>query len=425
MKWLLVSSRHDPSHGGIGTYVHQMADAATRAGWSFNVMTRTGARIPGARTIEVAMSDECPAFQERVPALRAIERIRPYRYGLWALGVAERLLDLDFQPDVIEFTDCMAEGVVALTSRIVRDRFRGVPMIVHVHGTMAAAEALTGEDVTRFGRSIYHGWEREAINAADAVIGPSLVALNAACARVGQILAPPMAMTDFAPRVERAPGPPRILLVGSLQPLKGVDIWIESLKTVLSRSDAEAMMVGPDTPTGPQGAGMAAHLWNVLPPEIRGRVAWRPTVPRSELLWMIEQASVVVVPSLMETFSYVAAEALAAGTPVIVSDRTGIREHAPGIEVVPVGDVDALAAAQLQLLHPAERFQKRWQAARTALQSACDPLRVISEREALTDRLHRSESEQARDAGDSIARMKAFLKRVEEAERAASAREAA
>jgi glycosyltransferase involved in cell wall biosynthesis len=62
---------------------------------------------------------------------------------------------------------------------------------------------------------------------------------------------------------------------------------------------------------------------------------------------------VLVMPSTYECFGMVAAEALSAGVPVIVTEQTGIaevvRHHDAGV-VVPVGDPDAIRAAIERIL---------------------------------------------------------------------------
>jgi glycosyltransferase involved in cell wall biosynthesis len=68
---------------------------------------------------------------------------------------------------------------------------------------------------------------------------------------------------------------------------------------------------------------------------------------------------VLVVPSYNEAFGTVAAEALAAGTPVVATRGGGIEEYVvPGRngELVMPGDVNALAAAIQRLLPRAARM---------------------------------------------------------------------
>src|SRR5262245_14788480 len=107
MRIVLVSSQHHPAQGGIGAYVAEFVDVACEAGWTVQLITRPGPLLPqGCKPLLVTTADAQPQFSKHVVALRQIERIRPYRYGLWSLAVARRLLDLDELPDVVEFVDC-------------------------------------------------------------------------------------------------------------------------------------------------------------------------------------------------------------------------------------------------------------------------------------------------------------------------------
>ena len=139
MRWLLVSSQHHPSHGGIGAYVARFVGVARAAGWTIDLMTRPGAlHPPGATVHEVTTPDMLDDFAARLPALRRIERVRPYRYALWSRAVAERLSSIDGDFDAIEFVDSQAEGFVAIGGRQLRGRFArgGAPMLIHAHTPM-------------------------------------------------------------------------------------------------------------------------------------------------------------------------------------------------------------------------------------------------------------------------------------------------
>jgi glycosyltransferase involved in cell wall biosynthesis len=56
------------------------------------------------------------------------------------------------------------------------------------------------------------------------------------------------------------------------------------------------------------------------------RLELRGYVSREELLALYREAGVVAVPSLYEGFGYAAAQALCAGVPCVVSDRTSLPE---------------------------------------------------------------------------------------------------
>ena len=77
MRWLLVSSQHHPSHGGIGAYVARFMAAAVEAGWEIDLVTRPSLLHPVRATVhEIATTDMDESFAGRLQRLRRIERIR-------------------------------------------------------------------------------------------------------------------------------------------------------------------------------------------------------------------------------------------------------------------------------------------------------------------------------------------------------------
>ena len=77
------------------------------------------------------------------------------------------------------------------------------------------------------------------------------------------------------------------------------------------------------------------------------------TGPDDEARGLMPWFDVLCVPSLAEPFGTVAAEALAAGTPAVVTDSGGMPEYVtPGRsgEVVPPGEPEQLAAALERVL---------------------------------------------------------------------------
>jgi len=421
MRWLLVSSQHHPSHGGIGAYVARFMAAAVEAGWEIDLVTRPSLLHPVRATVhEIATTDMDESFAGRLQRLRRIERIRPYRYALWSRAVAEKLLHIDKAFDVIEFVDCQAEGYASLCSSRVRQRFPGVPMIVHAHTPMFVEEAINHADANRFGRSIYHNWERQALWAADGVITTSkLLADRLPRVKNIRVMPYPIASEPFD-QLSAAFKTKSILLIGSVQPRKGVEIWARSLNRVLRKHpDASAILIGPDTATGPNGQSMSEHLWQLLDPQVRDRLRITGNVPHADVQRMITEASLVVVPSLFESFSFVAAEALLRGVPVIVSEQVGIAEHVQGLKMVPVGDVKSLAAAQLEVLDDVAAARRQTVACRERMLEACSPARHLQQRISFIDAISSCPSEPIVDPThtDALEEIDEFTSSVERMER--------
>lgn len=420
MHLVLVSADHHPDHGGIGTATALLVRAAVAAGWRVDLVTRDGETHPPAARIHVVRTeDERPGFDAHVPALRRIERIRPYRYGLFAVAAARVLEAIDGRPDVIEFTDCRAEGVVALTSARVRRRFRDVPMIVHAHTPMFIEERVNQADSARFGRRVYHGWERRALAAADGVITTSR---RVAAALTGPLAEPAVIpyplFADETPPNATLPRDETLLLVGTIQLRKGVDTWVRSLGEVLRRRPAaRAEMVGADTPGpgGDTGRTTGAELVALLDPDLRPRLRLRGRLSHAETLAAIRSARLVVAPSRFDGFGLAAAEAALLRRPLIVSDHVGLAEWAPGVTTVPANDVPALAAAQLAILADPRSAAGRAARVRDQLIAACDPADVMNRRENFVRACRARGRWPRRSAPDRIDRMDRYLRAIRRA----------
>jgi glycosyltransferase involved in cell wall biosynthesis len=141
--------------------------------------------------------------------------------------------------------------------------------------------------------------------------------------------------------VERRGGDGRtILAVGTVERRKNLELLIRALASL---DGARIVSVGPPTPYREECAAIAAALG------VEDRVEFRGYVGRRELLELYATAATVAVPSFYEGFGYAAAQALCAGTPCIVSDRSALPEVVAGdARCIPIGDeaawVDALLA---------------------------------------------------------------------------------
>ena len=146
----------------------------------------------------------------------------------------------------------------------------------------------------------------------------------------------PVETVPAAARPEWADGPV-VGFVGRIQPSKGLRDLVRAMREV----DARLVAVG-------DGAGEYAHA---VRREADERVVFTGAVEdaRSFMGWF----DVLAVPSHSEAFGTVAAEALAAGTPVVATRGGGIEEYViPGRngDLVMPADVGALAEAIRNLL---------------------------------------------------------------------------
>ncbi|MGY1771713.1 glycosyltransferase [Blastococcus sp. SYSU D00813] len=148
------------------------------------------------------------------------------------------------------------------------------------------------------------------------------------------------------PARARVDGPLRLLFVGRLNPRKGPQVAIATLRELLARGvDARLTVVG---------SVFAGYEW--FEAELRATVAGAGLGDRVEFLgfradvWpLLAGADVVLVPAQGdESYGNTAVEAVLAARPLVVSDHSGLREAAagyPSAQAVPAGDPVAWADA--------------------------------------------------------------------------------
>lgn len=143
-----------------------------------------------------------------------------------------------------------------------------------------------------------------------------------------------------------------ILVVGTVEKRKNLEVLVRALARL---GGAYLVAVGPQTPYAAQCAALARELG------VADRFELSGYVPRERLRELYRTCAVAAVPSTYEGFGYAAAQALCAGVPCVVSDRTSLPEVAGGdAPVVAAGDARAWA----QALEPALRGEGDERAAR-------------------------------------------------------------
>src|ERR687883_1862708 len=139
-------------------------------------------------------------------------------------------------------------------------------------------------------------------------------------------------------------GPPRLLCIGRLIPIKG--------HVVLLRALAEARRKVPEIELAIAGRGPLEPALRALAKELELDGAVRFLGHVVPVQRAIEQAGIVVVPSLGEGFGMVALEAMERARPVIAAEIGGLTGGARAGEAgspPPAAEADALAAAIVRL----------------------------------------------------------------------------
>jgi glycosyltransferase involved in cell wall biosynthesis len=121
-----------------------------------------------------------------------------------------------------------------------------------------------------------------------------------------------------------APGEtPYALFVGNVMPHKNLIRLVEAFSDGTVGIPGRLMIRGWGRP-----AHVRALRDRIAALGLADRVDWRPYTPEDELPDLYRQARMLLLPSLYEGFGLTALEAMACGTPVIVSDRSSLPEVA-------------------------------------------------------------------------------------------------
>jgi glycosyltransferase involved in cell wall biosynthesis len=146
--------------------------------------------------------------------------------------------------------------------------------------------------------------------------------------------------------------PPYIGIVGRLTRQKGHDLLLDALRPVLAERPGSLLVIG-DGPLEGELRTRAQRLG------LGGRVHFLGARP--DVWAVLPHLALFALPSRWEGFPTVILEAMAQRVPVIASDVTGSRELVQdGLTglLVPVEDVDALAAAITRLLQERQLAQQ-------------------------------------------------------------------
>ena len=132
---------------------------------------------------------------------------------------------------------------------------------------------------------------------------------------------------------------PIVLFLGRIQRGKGLETLIPALAT-LQRRDAVLVVAGPDEGDYRQQIEslIAAH-------GVGGRVKFVGMIAGRRKLEALVDADVLAAPSAHENFGIAVAEALALGTPVVVSDQVGLADFIRQQDLGRVAPVEVAATA--------------------------------------------------------------------------------
>jgi glycosyltransferase involved in cell wall biosynthesis len=179
--------------------------------------------------------------------------------------------------------------------------------------------------------------------------------------------------------------PFQILYVGRFDRLKGADLLLQAFDLLVAkRLNVELLFAGPDSGLVSQDG----RVWMLreyaevhLSPNALLRMRYLGVVTRDVLREYRQKATVCVVASREESFSYAALEALGAACPLVASDSGGVPEivmdEHNGL-LFRSGDAQALAAQLGRVVEDAELSERLSEGARDSVSRYC-PVKIAAE----------------------------------------------
>jgi glycosyltransferase involved in cell wall biosynthesis len=264
------------------------------------------------------------------------------------LAIRERAFRLDF--DIIHGHGAKGGAYSRLVARALKRAGETVVSCYTPHGG-----SLHYSPATLAGR-VYMRLERQLAHFTDAVVFESAYAADRYADQIGppsciaRVIPNGLAQEEFAP-VETDAAAADFLFVGELRQLKGVDVMLRALAQVRARRAVTATIVGG----GPDAARFVRQAAGL---GLDGAVRHLRPMPARTAFRL---GRTLVVPSRAESLPYIVLEAAAAGLPLLATDVGGIPEIIAGTDtqLLPPGDVDALARAMLEVLDDPATAQAR------------------------------------------------------------------
>jgi len=378
----LLSYRSKPHCGGQGVYVRHLSRELVALGHTVEVFSGQPYPDldPGVLLTKVPSLDlyrepdpfRTPARREFRDAIDVLEVATMYTAGFpepltFSLRVARLLRNRAADFDVVHDNQTLGYGLLRL-------RAGGLPLVSTIHHPIAIDRRtdLAAADGWKRRLSLRRWYGFLTMQGRVARRLPSILTVSQSSARdivtefgvdPGRVEVIPLGVD---PEVFRLPALPRVpgrvvAMASADTPMKGISTLLEAFAKLATERDLELVLV-----TRPIPGGVTETLVEDL--AITDSVRFVNGISDIELAELIGSAEIACVPSLYEGFSLPAVEAMACGTPLVVSRGGAIPEVVgeDGLcaDLVAPGDVGELADALGALLDDPARRQAMSRAGR-------------------------------------------------------------
>jgi glycosyltransferase involved in cell wall biosynthesis len=369
----LLSYRSKPHSGGQGIYVRHLSRELVRLGHHVEILSGpplphvdSSVRLTCLPSLDLYREPDpfrMPRWLEFRSAVDVLEWTamctgafpEPLTFSLRAWSHLRRRLS---EFDVVHDNQGLGYGLLGL-------RRRGIPVVATIHHPVTVDRDLELAAATTWQRRLslrrWYAFSRMQARVArrlpwlttvsSAAKDEIVEAFGVAPERL-RVIGVGVDEETFRPAGDKADGTVgRIVTIASADvPLKGLDDLIEAVAKLRTERPVALVVVGTLRPGGAADRAITRL-------GLTGTVRFVSGLPDEELAELFRSAQVAVVPSRYEGFSLPAVEAMACGTPLVVTTAGALPEvvgpdgHAA--LHVPAGDPDALAGAVRRLLDDA------------------------------------------------------------------------
>lgn len=349
MRILMLSWEYPPKVvGGLARHVHELSEALAERGHEVHVLTSECAGEPlDSQTRGVWVHRARDGYPSTKDFYTSVLQLN--------FALLERVLNLGAElpgPTVIHAHDWL----VAYAAAVLKHAWRR-PLVATIHATEWGRNRGLHNDLSRRISDAewwlaYEAWRvitcsfymREEVRSVFQVPADKLVVLPNGVKR-GRFRRTAGA-TEVRARYAR-PGEKLVLYVGRLVLEKGAGVLLDAVPKILHYAPGTRLVIAGTGPLLGELQARAAALG------VSDRVAFPGFIDDATRNALLTTADAAVYPSTYEPFGIVALEAMASGTPVVVSDVGGFSEivvhGVNGLKAYP-GDAESLANNLLTLL---------------------------------------------------------------------------
>lgn len=403
----LATTEYPPGPmGGVGTYSTIMPRLLAQAGHEVCVLAKQLGDAPEYEVIDGYevyrlptehkwTGDEAKADDELFAA--EMHSLRSY-VGIFAREVCRKLAELHAHKpfDVVLSQDVEAPTWLAQDRRMVLGEMMELPFVVFAHSPHRFIQHYNRDSI--FDRHEYHRflYEQQSMSQAEGLIvasrtmgGEILRDVGPDPARMARIPLPHgdiPAVADFDKRAGGSDsGELRIVYSGRIELRKGLDALLEAVVPLMRENPRITLhLLGRDT-DHPTLSGTVGErlLRRYGTPDVKDRILLRGWMPREKLWAEYAQATIGVVPSPWEPFSFACQEMMACGT-TVVATRTGgmadmIRDGRDGILCKPSDADDLRESLRAALEMEPTRRKRMGEEAAASIRAFCNNDRIVAD----------------------------------------------